>query len=60
MDSDLHDRIEEVVAGARLLMTPEFDLAAAARKYEALAKQNGVRIDRLYTLDMLKSYGGLT
>ena len=48
MDSDLDERIEEVVAGARLLMAPDFDLVAATRTYETLAHQKGIKIDRLY------------
>jgi ADP-heptose:LPS heptosyltransferase len=56
MDSDLDRHIPEVVEGARLLLDPGFDLAAAARMYETQARQKGICLDRLYTLGMLKSY----
>ena len=56
MGDDLFERINEVVAGARLLLDPAFDLFAAAKKYEFLAQQKGVNIERLYTLDILKTH----
>lgn len=60
MDGDLDNRIQEVLDGARLLLDPAFDLVAAARGYEALAHEKGVKLERLYTLDMLRTSGALT
>jgi hypothetical protein len=54
MAAGFEKRIEALVEGARLLMTPSFDLAAAVQKYQAQAEQMGVNRERLYTLDMLK------
>lgn len=55
MAAGFDERIEQLVAGARLLMSPDFDLAAAIQQYQAQAEQQGVNRERLYTLDMLKA-----
>jgi ADP-heptose:LPS heptosyltransferase len=55
MAAGFDERIEQLVAGARLLMTPGFDLAAAIQAYQVQAELKGVNRERLYTLDMLKA-----
>ena len=54
MAAGFDKRIGALVSGARLLMAPGFDLAAAIQAYQVQAEQKGVNLERLYTLDMLK------
>ncbi len=56
MDTALDRSIPEVIAGARALLDPAFDLVAATRLYRSQARRKGINLHRLYTLGMLKSY----
>jgi len=56
MDADLNDRLPDVVAGARQLLDPSFDFAAAIARYAAAVESHGIERRRVYTLDMLLKY----
>ncbi|MBN1426515.1 hypothetical protein JXA88_18350 [Candidatus Fermentibacteria bacterium] len=56
MDTALESRIPEIVEGAARCLDPTFDLAQAAQVYELQAKAKGVKLERMYTLDMLRAH----
>jgi ADP-heptose:LPS heptosyltransferase len=58
MAEALDQQIPAVVAGAQQLLDPAFDFAAAIARYDQAATDAGVERRRMYTLDMLRRYGG--
>jgi hypothetical protein len=57
MDTDLDDRLADVVAGAHRLLDPSFDFPAAIAHYAEAVERSGVARERVYTLDMLLQSG---